>query len=310
MRAVTFACSAPRCAPGDLEALLPAADREPARPDAGAGSPVPARPELAAVAVPRGLPVSRLSYSALEGYKRCGYRFYLERVLGVRSRDEVRPPPPATDAGGLPPLLRGSIVHELLEALDFDRPAVPGAEEIGLRLEAHGAPAGEDVVADLRALIEGFVGSSLRERVAGARRVRTELPFVYELGGVLVNGVVDVHAAEDDGALVVDYKSDPVDGLDLATYCDERYSTQRRVYALAGLRSGADRVEVAYLFLERPDEPVSEVFEGAEATRLEAELSEIAAGVLEGRFVPSDEPHRGLCAAAPGAPPSAAMMRR
>ena len=29
------------------------------------------------------LPVSRLSYSGFEGYKRCGYRFYLERVLRV-----------------------------------------------------------------------------------------------------------------------------------------------------------------------------------------------------------------------------------
>jgi hypothetical protein len=111
---------------------------------------------------------------------------------------------------------------------------------------------------------------------------------------------VDVHAEEDDRLLVVDYKSDPVAGLDLEAYCAERYATQRIVYALAALRSGAERVEVAYLFLERPNEPVSEVFETSDAARLEGELSGLASGLLEGRFVPSDVPHRGLCVGCPG----------
>ena len=35
---------------------------------------------------------------------------------------------------------------------------------------------------------------------------------------------------------------------------------QRTVYALAALRAGAEQVEVAYSFLERPDEVVSTVF--------------------------------------------------
>ena len=123
---------------------------------------------------------------------------------------------------------------------------------------------------------------------------------MYALGSLLVNGVVDVHADEPDGVLVVDYKSDPVEGLDLEAYCAERYATQRLVYALAALRSGAPRVEVAYFFLARPDEPVSAVFEAGDAARLETELSALAAGVLEGRFVPSEEPHRDLCAGCPG----------
>ena len=149
-------------------------------------------------------------------------------------------------------------------------------------------------------MVEAFAASEMRARLAGARRVRTELPFVYSLDGVLVNGVVDVHAEEDDGLLVVDYKSDPVEGLDLETYCAERYATQRLVYALAALRSGADRVEVAYVFLERPDEPVTAVFNADDVERLNEELTGLAAGVLEGRFVPSKKPHRGLCFGCPG----------
>jgi len=37
--------------------------------------------EHAALPAPRALPVSRLSYSAIAGYERCSYRFYLQRAL-------------------------------------------------------------------------------------------------------------------------------------------------------------------------------------------------------------------------------------
>ena len=72
------------------------------------------------------------------------------------------------------------------------------------------------------------------------------------------------------------------------------------MYALAALRAGAERVEVLHCFLERPDEPARAVFEAADAGRLEAELLELARGVVEARFEPSDEPHHGLCADCPG----------
>ena len=50
------------------------------------------------------------------------------------------------------------------------------------------------------------------------------------------------------------------------------YGTQRLVYALAALRSGAERAEVAYCFLERPGEPVTAEYTAADQGALEAEL--------------------------------------
>ena len=137
--------------------------------------------------------------------------------------------------------------------------------------------------------------------------MRTELPFAFTLappgaGGrsLLVNGVVDVHAEEDAGLLVVDYKSDPLEGRDPAELTTGSYATQRLVYALAGLRSGAERVEVAHCYLERPGEPAVAAYTAADEQRLEAELLELARGVVEGRFVPSAEPNRELCGDCPG----------
>ena len=91
--------------------------------------------------------------------------------------------------------------------------------------------------------------------------------FAVALGDTLLTGIVDVLASERGGTqLVVDYKTDALaDGEDLAAFVDEHYGVQRRVYALAVLRGGAPRVEVAYAFLERPGEPVMTTYGAGEA---------------------------------------------
>jgi ATP-dependent helicase/nuclease subunit A len=297
-----------RLTPGNVNELLPAADRAPARvePEPAGGV---SQPELglAALPAPRALPVSRLSYTGLEDYRRCSYRFYLEKALGLPKVDPPFAAEPLPETG-IGPLLRGTLVHQLLERLDFRRPIVPSGADVAALAESHGVALRAEEIADLRGMVERFSGSALRERIASARRVRTELPFAYTLeppgaGGrsLLVNGVVDVHAAEHgDALLVVDYKSDPLDGRDPAELTADHYATQRLVYALAGLRAGAARVEVVHCFLERPDQAVSAVYTDADADRLETELLDLARGVVEGRFEPTAEPHAELCATCPG----------
>jgi ATP-dependent helicase/nuclease subunit A len=295
--------------PDTLDEVLPEADRVPARSDAAPGPRggfEQPELELGTAPAPRALPVSRLSYSGLEAYRRCGYRFYLERALRLAPVERPSGHEPIPEPG-LPGLLRGTLVHALLEGLDFRRPRVPSEDEVANLIERHGEPVRPEDVADLREMVERVAASDLRERIASARRVRTELPFAFTLrpsgaGGrsLLVNGVVDVLAGEDGGTLVVDWKSDPLEDREPQALVAEAYSTQRLIYALAGLRSGAERVEVAHCFLERPDEPALAGFTAADAERLESRLLELARGVVESRFEPAAEPHYGLCADCPG----------
>lgn len=301
--------------PETVDAVLGEADRAPARavrePAALEALDAPA---LAAVPPPSAPPVSRISYSGLQRYADCGYRFYLERSL--------RLPPgaaaPARDgerADALPATVRGSVVHELLERLDFRDPRPPTPAEAARALAAHGERAREEELAEIAGLVEGFARSQLRARIAAARSVRTELPFAFTIaheaegfrppaeaphGGLLVDGIVDVHAVEGDRTLIVDYKSDRLGERDPAVLVEESYATQRLIYALAALHAGAERVEVAYSFLERPDEPVSAVHEASERPELERRLRALTAGVVAGRFVPSERPGAELCAGCPG----------
>ena len=333
------------CAPAELERALPPADREPTTVATDGAEELhrpPPAPERPAVEVPSALPVSRLSYSGLEDYKRCGYRFYVERALGLPAADDQRPsvheldggPAASAPAAGqqlsltpggepagrepaagpdpgeeLPALVRGSIVHELLERLDFGRPTAPERERVAELIEAHGEVASDQEVSRIRGLVEGFVRSSLCARLGAAERLRTELPFAFTLAPrghgprtLLLNGVVDVHARESEGTLIVDYKSDALGERSPGALCEEKYATQRLVYALAELRAGAERVEVLYCFLERPEEPVSVSYGSDESGRLEQALLELAAGVISGRFDPTPDPHRELCAGCPAQP--------
>ena len=163
----------------------------------------------------------------------------------------------------------------------------------------------EPEVEDVRALVAAFAGSPLCARLAGARRLRREAPFAFALdaagGGPLVNGIVDVVAYEHDGGvLIVDYKTDRLEGAEPEELVERDYATQRIVYALAALRDGAPRVEVAHCFLERPGEPVTRAFTAADEPALAERLAGLAEGVLEGRYEVTEAPHRELCGDCPG----------
>jgi ATP-dependent helicase/nuclease subunit A len=278
-----------------------------------AQAPPPTRPVPAAAAVvgpPRPLPAT-LSYTSLAAYDRCAYRWYLERILRL-PRDESggpalaraeRPAGPIPD--GLDALTRGSLAHVLLEELDFAAPTAPTEEAVREAARLMEAELTDADVADLQALVAAFADDPLAARLASAADVRREHGFVVGLGddsAPLLNGVVDVLAFEDGGgALVVDYKSDVVaPDADLEALVEADYGAQRRIYALAALGAGAADVEVAHLFLARPAEPATVVYDRNDLPRLREELDELVAGIAAGRFTPTTKPHRALCLTCPG----------
>jgi len=196
-------------------------------------------------------------------------------------------------------------VHKLLEDLDFARPAAPSPQSVTELAESWGVEITAGEAEEVAGLTAAFTRSPLFARLTAARDVRREAPFAFTLDvpdlGPLVSGFLDVIATEDDGGvLIVDYKTDRLDGADPREAVEREYVTQRAVYALAGLRSGARRVEVAYVFLEQPENPVSDTF--TDSGRLTAAIAQTAHGILHEDWSVTADPHRELCGDCPGRP--------
>jgi hypothetical protein len=246
--------------------------------------------------------LTSLSYTSLSELERCGYRFYLERVLGLlEDRTAVREP---TREAGLEARDRGALVHRLMELLDFTAPRPPTGEEVTRAAADLGLTVGVRDREEIAALVAGAGRASLARRVAAAESVRREHPFAFSPAAQepLITGVIDLLAGEAGGEyLVLDYKSDRVGAeLALGELVEREYGIQRLLYALAVLREGAAAVEIVHWFLERPEEWVGVRYTEADRVSLERQLAARLALARTRPFAVSPRPHRGLCLTCPG----------
>ncbi|HEY3971203.1 MAG TPA: UvrD-helicase domain-containing protein [Solirubrobacteraceae bacterium] len=257
------------------------------------------------LAAPLPLPLSdpdmTMSYSSLAELERCGYRFYTERVLRIpENRAAARID---RGSGGRQARQRGTIVHGLLESIDFARPKQPSPEDVADAARRIGAVLSAEEREEIAALIASALASEPARLLGTARRARREHPFAFSLGGgaPLVTGVLDLLVEQSDGSsLIVDYKSDRLaGGEDLELLVQRDYGLQRLLYALAAIEDGASHVRIVHWFLERPGEWVAASFDAHERGSLrELLLERIAHARIRG-FAVTDTPHRGVCLTCP-----------
>jgi ATP-dependent helicase/nuclease subunit A len=163
------------------------------------------------------------------------------------------------EASGEGAAARGRAVHLLLEWSQANGWQEPSAELIRrVALSAEVAPHADLGEEDLRSALRTWLGSSLfLERVRDAARSRAEVPLLIEVAGNVLRGSIDLLVENDDRPpLLIDYKTDRVDGSS-PTELARRYEVQQAIYALSVAEARqAEEVELAYVFLERPEDPV------------------------------------------------------
>ena len=245
-------------------------------------------------------PDAIVSYSSLAELERCGYRYYLERVLRMGERTIAA----NAKEAGVAARTRGAIVHMLLERIDFARMRVPTPADVATVASQLRARVSRSECEAVAALLARALHTPLASRIAQGHGARREHPFTFSLGSdqPLVTGVLDLLVHEHDrSALIVDYKSDRVNVEDdLEALVQNAYGLQRLLYALAAIDAGAGRVHVAHWFLERPEEPVLASFEAEQGPLLRAQLLERMRILREQGFSVAEVPHRGICASCPG----------
>jgi hypothetical protein len=208
------------------------------------GAPQPDAPAI--VALPLALKVTELL-----AYRRCPqvYRFshILEIDENLARRAAVRTGESHRETA-VTPVELGTIVHALLERVRFD--AEDMQEEVA-RLVA-------DRPASLRPaltrMIESVLGGEIGQAIRCAKRVEREWPFATRIGGVLVEGVIDLAIQRQDGRwTVVDYKSNDFSRTGRLEYLIDHYTPQLDLYAAALSRAGVgDVAECALVFLAGP----------------------------------------------------------
>jgi ATP-dependent helicase/nuclease subunit A len=260
---------------------------------------------------PSPVPIGHLSYSALALYERCGYRFYVERVLGAReglatapgetdedARDErvddelAEPDIPRDLALGI-----GNSVHAALEWSAEHAWAEPPDDLFERLLSREGLAGDADSARRVRELVDAWLGSPLREEL-GEDAVQAEVPFLLGLGPTVIRGQIDLLVAGSDGVpTVVDYKTDRLSGRQPQELAD-RYRAQREIYALA---AGPDGARVAHVFLERPDDPVVEAVTADDLPAVRERLVKLVERMQGNEFEPTHEPYPALCFGCPAA---------
>jgi hypothetical protein len=195
--------------------------------------------------------------------------------------------------GGLAATEIGDAVHRLLEIVDLGDPQPPDLAPVR---EWYPAVV-EEELERVSGLVGGYCESELARRVASLAGVQVERPFAFEHDGVLFHGRIDLLHRAGARALVIDYKTNVLGDRSPEEVIEADYRLQRLVYALACFRAGDDEVEVAYVFLERPDGVVTTTFSRSDLPALEQELSAAIARIDAGEFVPT--PGEFTCSGCP-----------
>ena len=252
----------------------------------------PALPPLADVPKPPLHRVRTLSFSALALFERCSYRYYAERVVGMRPTDE-RAAGPGT--AGLAATEIGDAVHRLLERVNLKEPTPPA--DLADLVRGWYPDVTDEELERIRSFVDSYCESELARRIGTLRGARPERPFAFEHDGVLLHGRLDVLSLDGEHALVVDYKTNSLEEGTPEEIVDGDYRLQRLVYALACFRAGEREVEVVYHFLDRPDAVVSTLFGFDQVAELESVLSTAIARINAGEFAPA--PDEFICAGCP-----------
>lgn len=145
--------------------------------------------------------------------------------------------------GGITATGRGTAMHKVMQFFDFSK-ADSIKEELERLYEWQYISQAEYESINISAL-EGFFKSEIFTRIQNSKLVKREMRFLTEMNAsrlkpdlsrelcdekIIVQGAVDICFEEDDGIVILDFKTDRVDDISVLK---EIYGEQLNIYALA-----------------------------------------------------------------------------
>ena len=140
----------------------------------------------------------------------------------------------------------GRAVHAVLQVVDLDS-ASDLDENVRAQASAEGVPRQAETISRL---VRRALDSPLVKRALTSQRWWREAPVAGPVGEGIVEGFIDLLFEEEDGFVIVDYKTDAVRSEDEIEQAKIRYRLQGGAYALALSRAAGVQVkEVSFHFL-------------------------------------------------------------
>ncbi len=141
----------------------------------------------------------------------------------------------------------GRAVHAVLQVVDLH-----AGSDLDENVRAQAAAEGVSAQTDeISRLARRALQSSLVERALASGRWWREAPVAGPVGDGIVEGFIDLLFEEEDGFVIVDFKTDAVGSEEEVEQAMERYRLQGGAYALAlSKAAGVNVKEVSFLFLQ------------------------------------------------------------
>ncbi len=141
----------------------------------------------------------------------------------------------------------GRAVHAVLQVVDLHT-----GSDLDKNVQAQAAAEGVPRRADeIGRLVQRALDSSLVQRALASKRWWREAPVAGPVGDGIVEGFIDLLFEEEDGFVIVDFKTDAVGSEEEVEQAMARYRLQGGAYALALRKAVGVKVkEVSFLFLE------------------------------------------------------------
>ncbi|MBI3091967.1 MAG: UvrD-helicase domain-containing protein [Candidatus Tectomicrobia bacterium] len=245
------------------------------------------------------------SVTQLHTYRQCPKRYFYRYVEEAPEAWGKQQPGAAFDLDKeveLPGREVGQLAHHVLEHWRGDLSetalshlldqALDGTPLLGSRRAA--------LRQEIEALARRFAGSELAQRLRAPYHVRSEVPFLLNLGGAWLQGKIDKLFWQDGQAgTIIDFKTDHVDQQTLPLRV-AHHTLQVRLYALALRRLVGRVASPALLHFLRTSHTVAVSVEEKELEAVEAETKELLQRLQAADFSPHPEhcpscPYQLIC---------------
>jgi ATP-dependent exoDNAse (exonuclease V) beta subunit len=121
----------------------------------------------------------------------------------------------------------GKLVHRLFEKMDWSQ---PGLVEKMAEIEGKDLGATGPMINRAGEMVREAINSLTLQRVIKSSGYQKEVPFTFKNNGTIFEGVMDVVFKEEEGLVVLDFKTDKLERSDLNPRI-EHYQPQAKVYS-------------------------------------------------------------------------------